>query len=170
MKGCKSGTLRHNCNLLLVRRLPPYFANVRKRLVKSPKVYVRDSGLIHTLLRLDDLDDLLGHPVAGASWEGFVIETLLRAAPERTQASFYRTATGVEVDLVLELPGNRLWAIEIKRGLAPKVEPGLRQALDDLHPESAFLVYAGDERYPKGQGIEAIGLKGLAAELAGMAD
>jgi len=156
-------------DLLLVRRLPPYVANVRKRLVKSPKVYVRDSGLVHTLLRLDDLDDLLGHPVAGASWEGFVIETLLRAAPERTQASFYRTATGVEVDLVLELPGNRLWAIEIKRGPAPKVEPGLRQALDDLHPECAFLVYAGDERYPKGHGIEAIGLRGLAAELAGMA-
>jgi len=156
-------------DLLLVRRLPPYFANVRKRLVKSPKVYVRDSGLVHTLLRLDDLDDLLGHPVAGASWEGFVIETLLRAAPERTQASFYRTATGVEVDLVLELPGNRLWAIEIKRGLAPQVEPSLRQALDDLHPECAFLVYSGDERYPKGQGIEAIGLGGLAAELAGMA-
>ena len=132
-------------DLLLVRRLPPYFANVRKRLVKSPKVYVPDSGLVHTLLRLNDLDALLGHPVAGASWEGFVIETLLGAAPERTQASVYRTATGVEVDLVLELPGNRLCTIEIKRGLAPKVEPGLRQALEDLRPDRAFLVYSGDE-------------------------
>lgn len=155
-------------DLLLVRRLPPYFANVRKRLVKSPKVYVRDSGLVHTLLRLDDLDALLGHPVAGASWEGFVIETLLGAAPERTQASFYRTATGVEVDLVLELPGNRLWTIEIKRGLAPKVELGLRQALEDLRPERAFLVYSGDERYPKGGGIEAIGIRDMAEELAAM--
>ena len=155
-------------DLLLVRRLPPYFTNVRKRLVRSPKTYVRDSGIVHTLLRLDDLDDLLGHPVAGVSWEGFVIETLLRAAPERTQASFYRTATGVEVDLVLELPGNRLWAIEIKRGLAPKVERSLRVALDDLRPERAFLVYSGDERYPKGEGIEAIGVGEMATELAGL--
>jgi predicted AAA+ superfamily ATPase len=156
-------------DLLLVRRLPPYALNVRKRLVKSPKVYLRDSGILHTLLRLDDVDALLGHPVAGASWEGFVIETLLRAAPERTQASFYRTATGVEVDLVLELPGNRLWAVEIKRGLAPKVERGLRVALDDLRPERAFLVYSGDERYPKGDGIEAIGVAEMARELAGLA-
>lgn len=157
-------------DLLLVRRLPPHFANVRKRLVKSPKVYVRDSGLVHTLLRLDDLDAVLGHPVAGASWEGFVIETLLRAAPERTDASFYRTATGVELDLVLELPGSRRWAVEIKRGLAPKLEPGLRTALADLQPERTFLVYSGDERYPKGDGIEAIGLRDLAQELAALGD
>lgn len=156
-------------DLLLVRRLPPYFANVRKRLVKSPKVYVRDSGLVHTLLRLDDLDDLLGHPVAGASWEGFVIENLLRAAPERTRASFYRTATGVEVDLVLELPGHRLWTVEIKRSSAPKVEPGLHTAIQDIQPDRAFLVYSGDERYPKGDGIEAIGVRELAAELATLA-
>jgi len=155
-------------DLLLVRRLPPYHANLRKRLVKSPKVYLRDSGLLHTLLRLDDLDGLLGHPVAGASWEGFVIETLLHAAPERTRASFYRTATGVEIDLVLELPGDRLWAIEIKRGLAPKGEPGTRVALSDLRPERAFLVYAGDERYPKGEGIEAIGVAAMARELAAL--
>ncbi|WP_093035184.1 ATP-binding protein [Thiocapsa roseopersicina] len=153
-------------DLLLVRRLPPYLANVKKRLVKSPKVYVRDSGLVHTLLRLDTLDDLLGHPVAGMSWEGFVIETLLRAAPERTQASFYRTATGVEMDLVLELPGNRLWTVEIKRGLAPKTESGTYTALEDLSPDRAFLVYSGDDRYPKGGGIEAIGLGPLAQELA----
>ena len=163
-----AGYLDLMVDLLLVRRLPPYFANVRKRLVKSPKVYVRDSGLIHTLLRLDTLDDLLGHPVAGASWEGFVIESLLRAAPERTGAGFYRTATGVELDLVLELPGNRRWAVEIKRGLAPKVEPGLRTALADLQPDRAFLVYTGDERYPKGDGIEAIGLRELAQELAAL--
>lgn len=155
-------------DLLLVRRLPPYATNLGKRLVKSPKVYVRDSGLVHTLLRLDDLDAVLGHPVAGASWEGFVIETLLRAAPERTQASFYRTATGVELDLLLELPGNRRWGIEIKRGLAPKVEPGLRTALADLRPERAFLVYGGEERYPKGEGIEAIGVVELAEELAAL--
>jgi uncharacterized protein len=156
-------------DLLLVRRLPPFHANLGKRLVKSPKVYLRDSGLLHTLLRLDDLDAVLGHPVAGASWEGFVIESLLRAAPQRTGASFYRTATGVEIDLVLELPGNRLWAVEIKRGLVPKVEPGLRVAMGDLRPERTFLVYAGDDRYPKGEGLEAIGLADLARELAALA-
>lgn len=154
-------------DLLLVRRLPPLHPNVGKRLVRSPKTYVRDSGIVHTLLRLDDEDSVLGHPVAGMSWEGFVIETLIRAAPDRAQASFYRTATGVEVDLILELPGNRLWAIEIKRGLAPKVEKGLRVALADLKPDKAFLVSSGDERYSKGEGIEAIGLSALAEMLSG---
>ena len=155
-------------DLFLVRRLAPYHANVRKRLVKSPKVYVRDSGLVHTLLRLDDEDSVLGHPIAGASWEGFVVETLIRAAPDRSRAGFYRTATGVEIDLLLELPGNRLWAIEIKRGSAPRVEKGLRIALDDLRPDRTFLVYSGDERYPKGGGVEAIGLSGMAEALAGL--
>lgn len=153
-------------DLFLVRRLAPFHANVRKRLVKAPKVYVRDSGLVHTLLRLDDEEGVLSHPVAGGSWEGFVVETLIRAAPERAQAGFYRTATGVEVDLTLELPGNRLWAIEIKRGLAPRVDRGLRVALADLQPERAFIVYSGEERYPVGDGVEVISVTGLAEELS----
>ena len=152
-------------DLLLVRRLPPLHANLGKRLVKSPKTYVRDSGILHTLLRLDDEDGVLGHPVAGTSWEGFVIEALLRAAPDRTQASFYRTATGVEIDLVFELPGSQRWAIEIKRGVAPTVEKGFRVALDDLRPDKAFLVYSGEERYPRGDGVEAISLPALVQEL-----
>ena len=154
-------------DLLLARRLPPFHANVRKRLAKSPKIYVRDSGVVHALLRLDDPESVLGHPIAGASWEGFVVETLLRAAPERTQASFYRTASGVEIDLVLELPGARVWAIEIKRGLAPAVSRGFRTALDDVQPDRAFIVHGGEDRYPKGSGVEAIGLRELANELAG---
>ena len=154
-------------DLLLVRRLPPLHANVRKRLAKSPKVYVRDSGIVHALLRLDNLDSVLGHPIAGASWEGFVIETLLRAAPERTEASFYRTASGVEIDLVLELPGDRVWAVEIKRGLAPAVGRGFRVALDDVQPDRAFIIHGGEDRYPKGGGVEAVGLRELAEELAG---
>ena len=153
-------------DLLLVRRLPPFHANLRKRLVRSPKVYVRDSGIVHTLLRLDDPESVLGHPVAGASWEGFVVETLLRAAPERTRASFYRTATGVEIDLILELPGNRMWAVEIKRGFVPAVGRGFRVALDDVNPDRALLVHGGTERYPKGGGIEAIGVRALAEELS----
>ncbi len=134
--------------------------------MKSPRLYVRDSGIVHTLLRLDDEESVLGHPVAGKSWEGFVLETVIRAAPERTRVSFYRTATGVGVDLILELPGNRLWAIEIKRELAPKVERGLRVALADLEPDKAFLVHSGEDRYPTGNGLEAIGMEALADELS----
>lgn len=155
-------------DLLLVRRLSPFHANVRKRLVKSPKVYVRDSGIVHTLLRLDDEESVLGHPVAGMSWEGFALETLIRAAPDRTRPSFYRTATGVEIDLILELPRNRLWAIEFKRGLAPKVNRGLWTAVEDLEPDRTFVVYSGDERYPMTDGIEAIGLREMAHELAAL--
>ena len=154
-------------DLLLVRRLSPFHANVRKRLVKSPKVYVRDSGIVHTLLGLDDRHAVVGHPVAGTSWEGFAIETLIRAAPGRTRASFYRTATGTEIDLVLELPGGRVWAIEVKRGLVGVPGRRLRIALDDVKPDEAFLVYGGEERYPAKGGIEAIGLREMAAELAG---
>jgi hypothetical protein len=103
-------------DLLLVRRLPPLNANIGKRLVKSPKVHLRDSGLVNALLNITTLDDLLGHPVVGASWEGFVLESLLAVAPRRTRASFYRTARGAEIDLILEMGSRRgCWAIEIKR-------------------------------------------------------
>lgn len=152
-------------DLLLVRRLPPLHANVGKRLVKSPKVYVRDSGIVHTLLGLDDRDAVLGHPVAGGSWEGFVIENLLGAAPERVKAGFYRTSAGAEIDLVLEMPGGKLWAVEIKRGLAPKLDKGFHHAREDLKPERSFVVYSGDDRYPKAEGVEAIGLREMAALL-----
>jgi hypothetical protein len=152
-------------DLLLVRRLPPFHANVGKRLVKSPKVYVRDSGIVHTLLGLDDRDSVLGHPVTGGSWEGFVIENLLSAAPERVNASFYRTSAGAEMDLVLEMSG-RTWAVEIKRGLVPKLDKGFHHARADLAPERCFVVYSGEERYPKADGVEVIGVKQLASLIA----
>ena len=156
-------------DLLLVRRLPPHFANVRKRLVKSPKVYVRDSGLVHALLGLADLNELSGHPVVGPSWEGFVIENLLAAAPPRTRASFYRTATGAEVDLLLALPGNHgLWAIEIKRGLAPSLTKGFHHARADLEPDRCFLVNSSDSHHPVSADVEAIGLLQLAALLSNL--
>ncbi|MEX2445146.1 MAG: ATP-binding protein [Alkalispirochaeta sp.] len=148
-------------DLLLLRRLPPYHTNTRKRLVKSPKVYVRDSGLLHALLRLRTMDDVLGHPVAGASWEGFVIENLISSAPKGTEPSFYRTATGVELDLILDLPGGSRWAIEIKRGKVPSPGKAFRTALEDIKPDRAFIVYGGTERYSKGEGIEVIGLREL---------
>jgi predicted AAA+ superfamily ATPase len=152
-------------DLLLVRRLQPLHVNVGKRLVKSPKVYVRDSGIVHTLLGLDNREALLGHPVVGGSWEGFVVENLLSVAPARTDAWFYRTAAGAEIDLVLQLPGAGLWAIEIKRGLAPRLARGFHHAREDLKPERAFVVYSGEERYTLSAGVEAIGLTELAAML-----
>ena len=154
-------------SLLLVRRLPPFVANVRKRLVKSPRVYIRDSGLLHALLDIEGFHALSGHPVAGPSWEGFVIENLLAAAHPRTRASFYRTAAGAEIDLVVEVPGfKRPFAIEIKRGLAPSLGKGFRSAHADLAPERAFVVYAGKERYPVGKSVEVIGLPEMARLLA----
>ena len=152
-------------DLLLIRRLQPCHANVKKRLVKAPKVYVRDSGLAHALLGLQDREDLLGHPAAGASWEGFVMENLLTAAPVRTLPCFYRTAAGAEIDLILEFPGaTEKWAIEIRRGSTPKPGRGFYQALEDVQADKAFVAYAGEERYPLAEGVEAVGV----AELAGM--
>lgn len=157
-------------DLLLVRSLPPFHANAGKRLVKSPKVYVRDSGLVHALLGLRTFDDLLGHPVSGASWEGFVLESLLSAAPPSATASFYRTAAGAEMDLVLDLGGRAgRWAIEIKRGLAPALTKGFHSAREDLAPRKTFVVYSGTERYPLAEGVEAISLVALARELAQIA-
>ncbi len=152
-------------DLLLLRRLTPMHRNVGKRLVKSPKVFIRDSGLVHTLLGLDDREEVLGHPVAGGSWEGFVIENILRSAPERTVPSFYRTAAGAEIDLLLEMPKNELWAIEIKRGLAPRLQRGFHHAREDLRPARSFVVYSGTERYAKTEGVEAISLGELCEEV-----
>ena len=156
-------------DLLLVRRLPPWHANVGKRLVKSPKLMVRDSGLLHALLGLGDMDSLLGHPVVGASWECFVIETLLNCASQlgasAPQASFYRSAAGAEVDLVLQWPNASSWAIEVKRSLSPKVERGFHHACEDLQPTRRLLVYPGTERYPAAAGIEVLSLQALADEV-----
>ena len=115
-------------DLLLVRRLPAWHANVSKRLVRSPKVYVRDSGLAHALLGLGDNDALLSHPVVAASWEAFAVEQLLAAAPDGVQGHFYRTSGGAEVDLVLSFPRGELWAIEIKRSLTPRPRKGFHSA------------------------------------------
>lgn len=154
--------------LLLVRRLPPWHGNVRKRLVKSPKIYVRDCGLVHALLGIGDREDLLGHPVAGGSWEGLAIESLIAAAPHGTDAHFFRTAAGAEIDLLLKLPGRRRpWAIEIKRGLAPRIERGFHLACGVVRPERRLVVYGGVERLPLADGVEAVSLFDLCESLAG---
>ena len=153
-------------DLLLVRRLEPWHANSGKRLVKSPRVYVRDSGVVHALLGLATADELLGHPVAGASYEGFIIETLIAASPPGTAANFYRTAAGAEIDLVLTLPSGDVWAIEIKRSLAPKPERGFYQACEDIAPLRRVVVYPGTEPFPLRHGVEAMPLQHAADALA----
>ena len=145
-------------DLLLVRRLLPYHESVKKRLVKSPKIYLRDSGLVHTLLGLEDHDAVFGHPVVGDSWEGFVIENILRITPDRTRANFYRTAAGAEVDLVLQIPNLGLWLVEVKLGFSPKISRGFYSAREDLEPDRSFIVCSGEDRYPKSEGVEVIGL------------
>lgn len=148
-------------DLLLVRRLPAWHRNAGKRLVRSPKVMVRDTGLVHALLGITTKEQLLGHPVVGHSWESFVTETLLELAPAGTEASFYRTSAGAEVDLVLALPSGELWAIEIKRSSAPTLEKGFHIASDDLKAKRRFVVYSGEEKFPIAADTEAIGLRAL---------
>lgn len=152
-------------DLLLVRRLEPWHSNAGKRLVKSPRVYVRDSGLVHTLLGLESLDDVLGHPVSGASWEGFVIETVHAVLPEGSGTNFYRTSAGAEIDLVVTLPGGLKWAIEIKRSLSPKVERGFHHACEDLEPERRIVVYPGTDAFPLADKIEVLPLRQLGDQL-----
>jgi hypothetical protein len=145
------------CDLMLVRRLPAWHGNVGKRLIRSPKVYVRDSGLVHALLGLSNLDAVLGHPVAGSSWEGFVVEQLVNAAPN-AQASFYRTSNGAEVDLVLTFRNQQTWVIEIKRSSAPTVSKGFHQAAADLGAVRKLLVAPVEQSYPMKESIEVVDL------------
>ena len=152
-------------DLMLVRRLTPWHENVGKRLVNSPKVFVRDSGLLHALLGLGSLEGLLGHPVVGGSWEGFCIEALIAAAPLGTEPFFYRTSAGAELDLVLRLPGGEKWAIEIKRTTAPKVSRGFHLAVEDIKADRRILVYAGDREAPLGDSLRATPLAAAAALL-----
>jgi uncharacterized protein len=155
--------------LLLVRRLQPWHSNAGKRMTKSPKVYVRDSGICHALLDIADKEALLGHPIVGASWEGFVIENLLTNAPEGVQSYFYRSSGGAEVDLLLLWPSGKMWVIEIKRSLTPKVERGFHSACEDLvvqHPDlHKWLVYPGAEDYPLHADIKVVSLASLVAGL-----
>lgn len=152
-------------DLLLVRCLPPWHANLGKRLVKSHKVYVRDSGLVHALLAIPDKETLLSHPVVGQSWECFVIENLLTSAPAEVQGYFYRSSGGAEIDLLLSWPDGTLWAVEIKRSLTPKVERGFHAACSDLSPARKFVVYPGTERFRIAADIEVISLADMALEL-----
>src|ERR1700753_1304662 len=152
-------------DLLLVRRLKPWTVNVGKRLIKAPKIYVRDSGITHALLNIPDYNNLLGHPVVGGSWEGFVIENIMSVPPSRVQPYYYGTPRGAEVDLVLEFPGGAKWAIEIKRSSAPSVSKGFYSGCEDIKPDKRYVVYSGLESFPIGEGITAISLPDLMQEI-----
>lgn len=143
------------CDLMLVRRLPAWHGNVGKRLVRAPKVFVRDSGIVHALLGLPDLESVLAHPVAGASWEGFVIEQLIAAAT-RAEASFYRTTHGAEADLVLGFRDGETWVVEIKRASAPTVSKGFHLAAADVGATRKLVVAPVVEPYPMRDGIEVM--------------
>lgn len=152
-------------DLLLVRRLKPWTFNIGKRLVRSPKIYVRDSGITHALLNISDYNQLLGHPVVGGSWEGFVIENILSVAPAGVQPYYYGTPGGAEIDLVLEFSGAEKWAIEIKRSSSPVVRKGFHIACDDIKPERRYVVYSGTDQFSLGGGIIAISLAELMKEV-----
>ena len=145
-------------DLLLVRRLQPWHANIGKRLTKASKIYVRDSGLIHALLNIPDKETLLGHPIVGNSWECYVIENILNTAPEGVHGHFYRTSGGAEIDLLLAWPNGELWAIEIKLSLNPKIERGFYSACADLNPTRKFVVYPRQEQYRMAEDITVISL------------
>ena len=164
-----SKTVRHYIDiltdLLLVRRLEPYHANVKKRLVKSPRYYVRDSGILHRLLGIDNLEALLSNPVLGKSWEGFVIENIHAVLPRRSETFFYRTAAGAEIDLVIKLPEAQIWAVEIKHGISPKLSKHFNQTCDDIGATKKYVVYGGDDEFPIGEDTIVISLRRLMEKL-----
>lgn len=142
----------------MVRQIQPWAGNTKKRLIKSPKIYLRDSGILHKLLNISDFESLMGYPGLGASWEGFVIENIVIQLSNKWQYSYYRTTTQTEIDLILEGPHQQVWAIEVKRSLAPKLGKGFHTACEDIKPTKKFLIYSGSERYTINQDVEVIGL------------
>jgi len=152
-------------DLLLVRRLEPWHSNVKKRLVKSPRYYVRDSGILHRLLGINSYDELLSNPVLGKSWEGFAVENILSVLPSRAETYFYRTAAGAEVDLVIKMPSSEIWAIEIKHGVAPKLGKHYSQTCDDVGATHKYILYGGDDEFPVGNDVKIISLSGLMERL-----
>ena len=148
----------------MVRQLQPWSGNSKKRLVKAPKVYLRDSGIAHRFLTITDFESLLGHPVVGASWEAFVIENILGQLSDKWRYSYYRTSAQAEIDLVLEGP-NQIWAIEIKRSLSPSVSKGFYYACDDINATHKFIIYPGEDSYPTINNVEVVGLIEFLLEL-----
>lgn len=145
-------------DLFLVHRLEPWHSNAGKRLTKSPRFYIKDSGILHRLLGITSHDSLLSNPVLGKSFEGFVIGNILSVLPPDVKSFFYRTAAGAEVDLVLKMPGKELWVIEVKHGRAPKIARGFTQACADLKATRKFVVYGGEDEFPIQNNVTVLSL------------
>ena len=155
-------------DLLLVRRLQPWAANAKKRLVRTPKVYVRDSGLLHALLGIRSMEELLGHPVVGPSWEGMLIENILGTLPVTARTSFYRTSAGAEIDLVIEFSAKERWAIEIKRSLgSPAPSKGFYNGCEDIKATRQIVLYPGEERFKLDKKTEVMPLQKLLKDEVG---
>jgi len=163
--GLSAPTIRRYLDILsetfITRQLPPYYANIKKRLVKSPKVYIRDSGLLHALLMIRSLDELQSHPALGSSWEGFVIEQIISTLPGNREFFFYRTSAGAELDLVFLDRKNKPIAVEVKYSLSPGISKGFRSAFADLACKQGFVVYPGEESYPLAENIFTLPVKKL---------
>lgn len=166
--GVHAGTIRNYMDLLcgafMMRRLPPFFSNVKKRLIKSPKIYIRDSGILHALLNIKTMDDLFAHPVFGDSWEGLVVENILSSIPDRISSGYYRTSNGAEMDLVLEAGTSRI-GIECKASSSPKVTRGVWSAKEDLKLNEVLIVAPVDSAYPYGDGVTVCSLAECLARL-----
>jgi predicted AAA+ superfamily ATPase len=160
--GVHAGTIRNYMDLLcgsfMMRRLPPFFSNVKKRLIKSPKIYIRDTGILHALLNIRTMDELFAHPVFGDSWEGLVVENILSAVPDGVSCGYYRTSNGAEMDLVLERGTSRI-GIECKASSSPKITRGFWSAMDDLKLTEVLIVAPVDSAYPYGNGVTVCSLR-----------
>ena len=152
-------------DLLLIRRVEPWYTNVKKRLVKSPRYYVRDSGVLHRLLGIGNHDALLSHPVLGKSWEGFVVENMHSVLPRFAETYFYRTSAGAEIDLIIKMPDAEVWAVEIKYGVAPKLSKYYSEICDDVGATHKYVVYGGDDEFPIGDEVRMISLPGIMEKL-----
>lgn len=152
--GVSDNTVRNYLDILtdfyMVRQLPPWSGNTKKRLIKSPKIYLRDTGLMHRLLNISSFDMLLGHPSVGPSWEGFITESILNQLSDKWQYSYYRTSAKAEIDLVLEAPNGQIWAIEVKRSIAPKVSKGFHLGAEDIQAHQKIVIYPGEETFSLG--------------------
>ena len=146
------------CELLLLRCIEPWHSNIKKRLVKSPRYYIRDSGILHYLLNIKNHEELLGNPIIGKSWEGFVIENIHSILPPDTETYFYRTASGSEIDLVIKFSPKNIWAVEIKHGISPKLSKHFHEACNDIKATEKYVIYSGKEEFPIGNNIKIISL------------
>ncbi|GJL54639.1 MAG: ATPase [Nitrospirales bacterium] len=142
----------------MLRQIQPWAGNTKKRLVKAPKIYLRDTGLMHRLLNIADFETLLGHPSVGPSWEGFIIENIICHLSDKWRYSYYRTSAQAEIDLVLEGPRHEVWAVEVKRSIAPRVRKGFHLASQDVQATKRFVIYPGSEHFPLSKNIEALGI------------